>query len=122
MTGPAEITTFEITPSERPTPPPRSGPFFVVVLLVGLGFGAGGIISGGIGVVWGLAGGVLTAAALRRQGFGSHPGDGLAIVFAAALGLGWSGWALGERGSSIEGTTAVLAAVSGFDPESISST
>ncbi len=111
MTGPAEITTFEITPSERPAPPPRSGPFFVVVLLIGLGFGVGGIISGGAGVVWGLTGGVLAATALRWRGQSSHPVDALAVVFASALGLGWSGWALGERGSSVEGTTALLAAV-----------
>ncbi len=111
MTAPPEITTFEISPTDRPAPPPRSGPFFVVVLLIGLAFAVAGVVSGGIAVVWGLASGVLAAAALRWRGLTSLPGESLAIVFASALGLGLSGWALGQRGSSIEGTTALLAAL-----------
>jgi phosphonate transport system permease protein len=111
MTAPPEITTFEISPAKRPVPPPRSGPFFVLVLLIGLGFAVGGIVSGGIGVVAGLVGGVLAAGALRFRRLSSRSGDALVVVFAAALGLGLSGWALAQRGSSIEGTTALLASL-----------
>lgn len=111
MTSPPEITTFEISPAERPVPPPRSGPFLVVVLSIGLGFGVGGVVSGGIGVLAGLVGGVLAAGALRWRGLVSRSSEVLGIGFASALGLGLSGWALGQRGSSIEGTTALLAAL-----------
>jgi phosphonate transport system permease protein len=110
MTSPPEITTFEISPTERPKPPPRSGPFLVLVLLIGLGFAVGGVVSAGIGVIAGLVGGVLAGGALRWRGLTARSGEVLAIGFAAALGLGLSGWALGQRGSSIEGTTALLAA------------
>ncbi len=111
MTSPPEITTFEVSPAERPAPPPRSGPFFVVVLLIAIGFAIGGVVSGSIGVLAGLVGGVLAAGALRWRGLTSRSDEVLAIVFASALGLGLSGWALGQRGSSLEGTTALLAAL-----------
>ena len=37
MTAPPAIISFEITASQRPDPPPRSGAFLVVVLLIALG-------------------------------------------------------------------------------------
>jgi phosphonate transport system permease protein len=109
--APTEITSFEITPTERPTPPPRSGPFFVVMLLVALGFAVGGAVSGGNGVVWGLVGGVFASGALRWRRIGAGPVDALALAFSSAIGVGLSQAALEQRGTSIDAGTAFSASL-----------
>ncbi len=109
--APTEITTFDITPTERPAPPPRSGPFFVGLLMIALGYAGGGVVSGGSGVIWGLVGGVVVAGVLRRRRVGVTWADSLAIIFASAVGGGLSQSALEQRGTSIDVGTALMASL-----------